>query len=123
MENPVRILQTTWVIALVAIALLSPSRAQSVADFYKGKSIEVYIGTSVGGGYDAYTRILSRHMGRHIPGNPVLVPKNMAGGGGIRLANFLYKAAPKDGLVFGTFNRGTGFDPLLGNKAAQFDAT
>jgi hypothetical protein len=119
----VRILQTALVVALIAIAWLSPSRADSIADFYKGKSIEVYIGTSVGGGYDAYTRILSRHMRRHIPGNPVLVPKNMAGGGGIRLANFLYNAAPKDGLVFGTFNRGTGFDPLLGNKAAQFDAT
>jgi tripartite-type tricarboxylate transporter receptor subunit TctC len=123
MESHVPILQTLFVHGLVAIALLSPSRAQSVAEFYKGKSIEVYIGTSVGGGYDAYTRILSRHMGRHIPGNPVLVPKNMAGGGGIRLANFLYNAASKDGLVFGTFNRGTGFDPLLGNKAAQFDAT
>src|SRR6185503_3006229 len=101
------------------LALAVPADAQPVADFYRGKTIEVYIGTSVGGGYDAYTRILSRHMGRHIPGNPVLVPKNMAGGGGIRLANFLYNAAPRDGLVFGTINRGIPFEPLLGNKAAQ----
>ena len=91
---------------VAALAASLPAHAQPVADFYKGKTIEVYIGTSAGGGYDAYSRILSRHMGRHIPGNPVLVPKNMAGGGGIRLANFLYNAAPKDGLVFGTFNRG-----------------
>ncbi len=86
-------------IAALAVACRErcPRRAQSPADFYKGKTIEVYIGTSVGGGYDAYTRILSRHMGKYIPGNPVLVPKNMAGGGGIRLANFLYNAAPKDG--------------------------
>jgi len=62
-------------------------------------------------------------MGRHIPGNPVLVPKNMAGSGGMRVANFLYHAAPKDGLVFGTFNRGVPFEPLFGNKGAQFDAT
>jgi hypothetical protein len=62
-------------------------------------------------------------MGRHVPGNPIFVPKNMEGGGGVRLANFLYNAAPKDGSAFGTFNRGTGFDPLLGNKGAQFDAT
>jgi hypothetical protein len=62
-------------------------------------------------------------MGRHIPGNPTLVPKNMAGGGGMRLANYLYNAAAKDGSVIGTFNRGTGFEPLFGNKSAQFDAT
>jgi hypothetical protein len=111
-------------IAILALLIGSSlATAQAPAEFYKGKAIEVYIGTSVGGGYDAYTRILSRHMGKYMPGNPVLVPKNMAGGGGIRLANFLYNAAPKDGLVFGTFNRGIGFEPLLGNKAAQFDAT
>jgi hypothetical protein len=100
-----------------------PASAQTPADFFKGKTIEVYIGTSPGGGYDLYSRILSRHMGRHVPGNPTLVPKNMTGGGGIRLANYLYNAAPKDGSVFGTFNRGIGFEPLLGNKTAQFDAT
>jgi tripartite-type tricarboxylate transporter receptor subunit TctC len=97
--------------------------AQTASEFYKGKNVDVYIGTSVGGGYDAYARLLSRHMGRHVPGNPIFVPKNMEGGGGIRLANFLYNVAPKDGSTFGTFNRGTGFDPLLGNKGAQFDAT
>jgi len=97
--------------------------AQTASEFYKGKTVDVYIGTSVGGGYDAYARLLSRHMGRHVPGNPIFVPKNMEGGGGIRLANFLYNVAPKDGSTFGTFNRGTGFDPLLGNKGAQFDAT
>ena len=114
---------TGCVVVLAAVAATTVAHAQSPADFYKGKAIEVYIGTSVGGGYDAYTRILSRHMGKYVPGNPVLVPKNMAGGGGIRLANFLYNAAPKDGLVFGTINRGIPFEPLLGNKAAQFDAT
>jgi tripartite-type tricarboxylate transporter receptor subunit TctC len=108
---------------LGAAAAAAPAHAQGVAEFYKGKTIDVYIGTSVGGGYDAYSRMLSRHMGRYIPGNPTLVPKNMEGGGGIRLANFLYNAAAKDGTQLGTFNRGTGFDPLLGNKNAQFDAT
>jgi tripartite-type tricarboxylate transporter receptor subunit TctC len=109
-------------IALAAV-LATTAQAQSPAEFYKGKTIEVYIGTSAGGGYDAYSRILSRHMGRHMPGNPVLVPKNMTGGGGIRLANFLYNAAPKEGLAFGTFNRGIIYEPLFGNKSAQFDAT
>jgi hypothetical protein len=107
--------------AVVLDALTVSAHAQSPAEFFKGKTIEVFIGTTTGGGYDAYTRILSRHMGRHIPGNPVLVPKNMAGGGGIRLANYLYNAAPKDSLAFGTYNRGITYEPLLGNKSAQFD--
>ena len=62
-------------------------------------------------------------MGKHIPGNPTVVPKNMEGAGSLRLANWLYNVAPKDGTAFGIIGRGTGFDPLLGNKAAQFDAT
>jgi tripartite-type tricarboxylate transporter receptor subunit TctC len=101
----------------------SIAHAQAPAEFYRGKSLDVYIGTSVGGGYDAYARMLARHMGRHLPGNPALVPRTMEGGGGMRLANFLYNAAPKDGSAIATFNRGIGFDPLLGNKGAQFDAT
>jgi tripartite-type tricarboxylate transporter receptor subunit TctC len=111
--------------ALAVLTLLSApaSHAQTLADFYRGKTVDLYIGTSVGGGYDAYARMLSRHIGRYIPGNPTIVPKNMEGGGGMRLANFTYNAAPKDGTMFGIFNRGTAFDPLLGNKNAQFDAT
>jgi hypothetical protein len=113
--------------SILACALAAASTAtvfaQPAAEFYKGRSIDVYIGTSVGGGYDAYARMLSRHMGRHLPGRPVLVPKTMEGGGGMRLANFLFNAAPKDGSAFATFNRGIGFDPLLGNRGAQFDAT
>jgi hypothetical protein len=112
-------------IGLWAGLAASPSLlcAQTAFEFYKGRTVDVYVGTSVGGGYDAYARLLSRHMGRHVPGNPIFVPRNMEGGGGIRLANFLYNVAPKDGSTFGTFNRGTGFDPLFGNKGTQFDAT
>src|SRR5262245_55708206 len=97
---------------LITVAALTASTsapAQPVADFYRGKTIDVLISSSTGGGYDAYTRMLSRYMGRHIPGNPVLVPKNMAGGGGIRATNFLYNAAPRDGLAFGIINRGVPF--------------
>jgi tripartite-type tricarboxylate transporter receptor subunit TctC len=97
--------------------------AQSPADFYKGKNVELYIGYSVGGAYDLYARVLARHIGRHIPGNPTIVVKNMEGAGSLRLANWLYRVAPKDGSVFATIGRGTGFDPLLGQQAAQFDAT
>src|SRR2546427_3794174 len=84
--------------------------------------IELYVGYSVGGGYDVYARLLARHMGRHLPGSPVIVPKNMEGAGSLRLANWLYKAAPKDGSVFGTIGRGIAFDPLLGTEGAQFKA-
>jgi tripartite-type tricarboxylate transporter receptor subunit TctC len=117
-----------WLIGAIGIgaglmALTAFAGAQTAPEFFKGRTIDVYVGTSVGGGYDAYARMLSRHMGRHVPGNPTLVPKNMEGGGGIRLANFLYNAAPKDGTVFATFNRGIAFDPLLGNKSGQFEAT
>lgn len=115
--------RATSLAVVFTAALVTAAAAQSPAEFYRGKSIEVYIGISVGGGYDAYARILSRHMGRHIPGNPVLVPKNMAGGGGMRLANYLFNAAARDGLVFGTVNRGVPFEPLFGNKSAQFEAT
>jgi tripartite-type tricarboxylate transporter receptor subunit TctC len=108
---------------LGAAAILGgPVAAQSVADFYKGKTVEVYIGYSVGGGYDAYARLLVRHMGRHIPGNPTLVPVNMPGAGSLKLTNWLYEAAPRDGTAFGTVARAAPFDPLFGTEGANFDA-
>jgi tripartite-type tricarboxylate transporter receptor subunit TctC len=112
-------------IAVAAIALILPSLGHAqkgVADFYKGKSVELLIGYSGGGGYDVYARLLARHMSKHIPGNPNIVPRNMPGAGSLVLANWLYNVAPKDGSVFGIIGRGTGFDPILGNDAAKFDA-
>ena len=108
--------------AAVARRLRVPRKAP--AEFYKGKNVELYIGYSVGGGYDIYARLLAKHMGKHIPGNPTVLPKNMEGAGSLRLANWLYNVAPKDGTAFGIIGRGTGFDPLLGrSKGAQFEAT
>ena len=109
--------------ALACIALSAlPAHAQSVEEFYKGKTINLVIGFSVGGGYDLYARHLARHMGKHIPGNPTIVPQNMAGAGSLRAANFIYTAAPKDGTAFGTFARTTGINPLL-ESGATFDGT
>jgi tripartite-type tricarboxylate transporter receptor subunit TctC len=100
---------------IIALAAL-PAAAQP-------KPVELYIGYSVGGGYDVYARLLSRHMGRHLPGNPVIVPKNMPGAGSLALANWLYSAAPRDGTAFGTIGRGIAFDPLLGTPGTKFTAT
>jgi tripartite-type tricarboxylate transporter receptor subunit TctC len=111
--------------AVAAVAILAgfaPAHAQSVEEFYRGKSITLAIGFTPGGGYDLYARHLARHMGKHIPGNPTIVPQNMAGAGSLRAANFIYSAAPKDGTAFGTFARTTGLNPLL-ESGATFDGT
>jgi tripartite-type tricarboxylate transporter receptor subunit TctC len=108
--------------ACLALCPILAARAQGQADFYKGRSIDLYIGYSAGGGYDVYARALARHMGRHIAGSPTIVPKNMPGAGSLVLANWLYKVAPRDGTAFGTIGRGVAFDPLLGSTKAQFDA-
>ena len=109
--------------ALAAVLPVATADAQSPAAFYAGKSIDLDIGYSVGGGYDLYARLLARHLGQHIPGNPTIVPRNMEGAASLRLANYLYAAAPKDGTVIGAISRGAAFDPLLGEKGAQFDAS
>jgi tripartite-type tricarboxylate transporter receptor subunit TctC len=110
--------------AALAVAISTvQARAQTPVEFYKGRTIEVGISSTVGGGYDAHARMLARHMGKYIPGNPTIVPKNVEGAGGLRLANLLYNTAPRDGTSFGTIYRATAFEPLFGNKAAQFDAT
>jgi tripartite-type tricarboxylate transporter receptor subunit TctC len=109
--------------AVLIAAPAASGYAQSPAEFYKDKTVELYIGYSVGGAYDVYGRLLARHMGKHIPGNPTIVPKNMEGAGSLRLANWLYTVGKKDGTVFGTIGRGIAFDPLLGRGGAQFDAT
>jgi tripartite-type tricarboxylate transporter receptor subunit TctC len=109
----------------MVLALLAPAAvalAESAADFYKGRALDLYIGYSTGGAYDLYARVIGRHMGTHIPGDPTLVPKNLEGAGSLRLANFLYRVAPQDGSAFGTIGRGIAFDPLLIGQGDAFDA-
>ena len=115
--------RTAVITVLFAGAPAPVALAQTVADFYRGKSIELDINVSVGGGYDLYARMVARHIGKHIPGNPTILPKNMDGGGGMRLANWLYNVAAKDGTAIGALARATAFEPLLGNKSAQYDGT
>jgi tripartite-type tricarboxylate transporter receptor subunit TctC len=107
-------------IALVSV--MDRAIADPVADFYHNRSINLYIGYSVGGGYDTYARVLAEHIGKHIPGNPTIVPQNMPGAGSLRAANFLYKAAPKDGTAIATFGRGLAMEPLIGSSQTSYDA-
>jgi tripartite-type tricarboxylate transporter receptor subunit TctC len=99
-----------------------PAQSQSIAEFYKGKTVAEAISFSVGGGYDLYARALARHMGKYIPGHPTIVPQNMPGAGGLRVAQYFYSAAPRDGLTFGTFTRMAGIAPLF-DPAQKYDAT
>ena len=108
--------------AALAITLATQgARSAGVEDFYRGKTVSLLIGYSVGGGYDAYGRLLARHFGKHLPGNPSVVPQNMSGAGSLKAANYLYSVAPKDGSVIGTFSRSQGIAPLL--DKAEFDST
>jgi tripartite-type tricarboxylate transporter receptor subunit TctC len=107
--------------AATGAAFAPSARADAVSDFYKGKELRLIISTTVGTGYDAYARAVGRHLGRHLPGNPSIVPQNMPGAGGLAAANHLYTVAPKDGTVIGMIQNTVPFEPLFENKAALFD--
>jgi tripartite-type tricarboxylate transporter receptor subunit TctC len=110
-------------IALALAGLIvRPAAADSVEDFYKGKTLNLIIGYSVGGGYDLYARHVARHIVKYIPGRPTIVPQNMTGAGSLRAASYIYGVAPKDGSVFGTFGRTMAITPLL-TAGTQFDGT
>ncbi len=106
------------ILALLPISV----RAESVADFYKNKSITLIVGYGPGGGYDVYARLLARYLGRYVPGSPAVVIQNMPGAGSLRAANYIYNNAPKDGSVIGTFSRDMPLAGVLaGNSNIQFD--
>jgi tripartite-type tricarboxylate transporter receptor subunit TctC len=106
---------------LIAIAWLVAAPFPAVAeDFYKGKTITLLVGSGEGGGYDQYARLLARHMGKYIPGEPAIVVKNQPAAGGIAMANALYTTVPRDGLTIGMMLRDNPLEPLLGNAAAKY---
>src|SRR6267154_6385693 len=103
---------------LVAALYAQPAQAQdAVAAFYKGKQINMIVGSSAGGGYDTYARLLGRHLGKYIPGNPIIVPSNMPGAGSNAAAAHIYAVAPKDGSVIGAVQTAAVLDPLFGDRA------
>jgi tripartite-type tricarboxylate transporter receptor subunit TctC len=110
-------------IGLVLWISAQPAAAAGVEEFYKGRTVSIIIGYSVGGGYDTYARLLSRYLGEHIPGRPTVVPQNMPGAGSIKAANYIYGVAAKDGTAIGTFGRTIPVAPLLAAAGAAFDGT
>jgi tripartite-type tricarboxylate transporter receptor subunit TctC len=104
---------------LLGAGALSPAQA---ADFYKGKRIKFLVGSSAGGGYDTFARVLARHYGKHIAGNPGFVVQNMPGASSRKVANFLYNKAPKDGTTIAAVFSGIPTEPLVNPDKAHFDA-
>src|ERR1700720_195893 len=109
--------------ALLGAALPGSAEADSVSDFYAGRTLSLLAGFPAGGGYDTYVRVLGRHYGKFIPGHPAVVPSNMPGAGSLLAANYLYAKASNDGLTLAMFAASAAMEPLLGNKSALFDAT
>jgi tripartite-type tricarboxylate transporter receptor subunit TctC len=108
--------------AMAQALAATPACADAVADFYAGKQIRFIIRSGVGGGYDQYSRLLGKHIGKHIPGNPSVIPINMPGGGGIRAANYVAKIAPQDGTILTIVSQGLPVDQALGlNPSFQAD--
>jgi tripartite-type tricarboxylate transporter receptor subunit TctC len=110
---------TPLVVALSVLVASVPAAAQ---DFYKDKTIRIVVGFTAGGGFDAYSRAIARHMPRHIPGQPTIIVENMPGAGSLISANYLYKVARPDGLTIGHFIGGLLLGQVLGQKGVEFDA-
>src|SRR5258708_32767185 len=102
-----------WALASLLLSL-GTARAAGVEEFYKDRTVSLVIGYSVGGGYDTYARLLAQHMGKHIPGNPSVVPQNMPGAGSLKAANYLYAVPPTDGPASDPVARALPMEPLLG---------
>jgi tripartite-type tricarboxylate transporter receptor subunit TctC len=110
--------------ALVSVPVLAaPAAAQpAVEAFYKGRTVEIVVGTLPGGGYDLYGRLIARYLGKHIPGQPTVIVRNMPGAGHLRMANWLYNAAPRDGTVLATTPQSVAIEQVLGTDGVQYDA-
>jgi tripartite-type tricarboxylate transporter receptor subunit TctC len=109
-----------WLAVMLAAA--APARADAVSDFYRGKTLHVLIGYGEGGGYDIYGRLFAEFFGRHLPGNPTIIPQNMPGAGSFKAVNYLYEVAPKDGTYFGSVAQTLAVDAAT-DERSMVDAT
>src|SRR5262245_29798858 len=112
-------------IAALALSAAAPAvgSAQSSPGYFSGKQIKMIIGLAAGGGYDTWARLIARHIGRHLPGNPTVVAQNMEGAGSLRAATYMASQAPRDGTVMALVARDAALGPITGNPGAQFDPT
>src|SRR5262245_52300844 len=108
-------------LGLLALASPGSSQADAIEDFYRGKTLNLMIGSGAGGGVDQVSRAVARHLGKHVPGNPTVVPRNMAGAGGLQGLNHLQSVAPKDGSTIGIVLPSLVFDPLFTGKSEGYD--
>ena len=99
----------------------APARADPIADFYKGRTVTLIVMASAAGGYDTLARAIAHHLGKHVPGNPTFIVRNMPGAGGLTATNFLYASAERDGSVVGLIQNNPPFEPLFGTAGARFD--
>jgi tripartite-type tricarboxylate transporter receptor subunit TctC len=123
-RKPMRLFRAaayTFCAALLLLDVAGAAVAQTPAEFFKGRNVNLLIGFGVGGDDDLWGRVIAKHMGDHLPGYPTVVPQNVPGAGGLLVANRLYSVAPRDGTVIGMINRGIPFEPLLGGQGANFD--
>ena len=109
-------------VAAPAAKPAAPLDVKAVEEFYRGKTIRIVVGSAAGGGYDAYSRLIARHIGKYIPGNPTVIVENMPGAGFIIAANHVYSAAPSDGTVIGNVAIGAMAQQILGKPGVQFEA-
>jgi tripartite-type tricarboxylate transporter receptor subunit TctC len=112
----------TACIGIVTAVDETAAQSDPVAAFYKGKTVNAYIGVGVGGEYDLQARLIAKYLGRHIPGNPNVVPQNMTGASGLKMLNFLYNQAPRDGTAIGMIQNGFPAAQAIGRPGIQFDA-
>jgi tripartite-type tricarboxylate transporter receptor subunit TctC len=127
-----------WLVLLLSVIALSTANAfaaqpapakpalnekdeKAIADFYRGKTVRIVVGFSAGGGYDQYSRVIGRHLSKHIPGNPAIIVDNMPGVGSIIAANQVYNAAPKDGTVIGNISGPIVLEQLFGAPSVKYD--
>lgn len=108
--------------ALAGATFAGKAGAQELEAFYKANPLQIVVGYGPGGGYDAYARVLGRHMGKRLPGTPNVIVQNMPGAASMKAANFIYAIAPKDGSQIATFSRGLPMQPLLDSQGVQYDA-
>jgi tripartite-type tricarboxylate transporter receptor subunit TctC len=112
-----------WAALAVSVSCFSSAAADPVEDFYRGKTVSLIVSSASGGGYDTLSRLVAKHIVKHIPGNPSVVVRNMPGAGGVIATNNLFNVASRDGLSFGQLQNTLPFEPLLGNQEAHYDST